>query len=91
MEFLRKEYWNRLPFPSLGIFPTEGLNPGLPHWGQFLYRLSLQRSPLLGIYPEDTKTEKGTHTPIFIAALFAIARTRKQPRCPLTDEWIKKL
>ena len=47
--------------------------------------------PLLGIYPEETKMEKDTYIPLFIAALFTIARTRKQPRCPLTDEWIKKL
>ena len=47
--------------------------------------------PLLGIYPEETKIEKDTCTPIFIAALFTIARTWKQLRCPLTDEWIKKL
>ena len=47
--------------------------------------------PLLGIYPEETKTEKDTCTPMFIAALFTIARTWKQPRCPSTDEWIKKL
>ena len=46
--------------------------------------------PLLGIYPEETKIEKDTHIPVFIAALFAIARTWKQPRCPSTDEWIKK-
>ena len=46
--------------------------------------------PLLGIYPEETKLEKDTHIPVFIAALFAIARTWKQPRCPSTDEWIKK-
>ena len=47
--------------------------------------------PLLGIYPEETKTEKDTYIPLFIAALFSIARTWKQPRCPSTDEWIKKL
>ena len=47
--------------------------------------------PLLGIYPEETKTVKDTCTPMFIAALFRIARTWKQSRCPLTDEWIKKL
>ena len=47
--------------------------------------------PLLGIYPEETKIEKDTCIPMFIAALFTIARTWKQPRCPLTDEWIKKL
>ena len=46
--------------------------------------------PFLGIYPEEIKTEKETCTPILTAALFIIARTRKQPRCPLTDEWIKK-
>ena len=47
--------------------------------------------PLLGIYPEETKVEKDTCIPLFIAALFTIARTWKQPRCPSTDEWIKKL
>ena len=47
--------------------------------------------PLLGIYPEETKIEKDTYTPMFIAALFIIARTWKQPRCPSTDEWIKNL
>ena len=47
--------------------------------------------PLLGVYPEETKTEKDTCIPLFIAALFTIARTWKQPRCALTDEWIKKL
>ena len=47
--------------------------------------------PLLGIYPEETKTEKDTCTPMFTAALFTIARTWKQPRCPSTDKWIKKL
>ena len=47
--------------------------------------------PLLGIYPEKTIIAKDTGAPVFIAALFTIARTWKQPRCPLTDEWIKKL
>ena len=47
--------------------------------------------PLLGIHPEETKIERDTCIPLFIAALFTIARTWKQPRCPLTDEWIKKL
>ena len=47
--------------------------------------------PLLGIYPEETKTEKETCIPLFTAALLTIARTWKQPRCPSTDEWIKKL
>ena len=47
--------------------------------------------PLLGIYPEEIKIENDTCVPLFIAALFTKARTWKQPRCPLTDEWIKKL
>ena len=47
--------------------------------------------PPLGIYTEENKTEKDTCIPLFTAALFPIARTRKQPRCLSTDEWIKKL
>ena len=47
--------------------------------------------PLLGIYLEETKTEKDTCTPMFIVALFTIAKTWKQPRCPSTDKWIKKM
>ena len=47
--------------------------------------------PLLGIHTEETRIERDTHTPIFIAALFTIARTWTQPRCPLADEWIRKL
>ena len=46
--------------------------------------------PLLGIHPEETKIEKDMCVP-FTAALFTIARTQKQPRCPSTDEWIKEL
>ena len=47
--------------------------------------------PLLGIYPEETKTEKDTRIPLFTAALFTRARAWKQPRCPATGEWISKL
>ena len=47
--------------------------------------------PFLGIYPEETKIERDICIPLFIAPLFTIARTWKQPRCPSTDEWIKKL
>jgi len=47
--------------------------------------------PLLGIHTEKTRRERDTCTPMFIAALFIIARTRKQPRCPSADEWIRKL
>ena len=47
--------------------------------------------PPLGINPEETITEKDACTLMFTAALFPIARTGKEPRCPSTDEWIKKL
>ena len=43
------------------------------------------------MYPEKTIIQKDTCTPVFIAALFTIARTRKKPKCPSTDEWIKKM
>ena len=47
--------------------------------------------PLLGIYPEKTIIQKGSCTPMFTEALFTIARTWKQPKCPSIDEWIKKM
>ena len=49
--------------------------------------------PLLGIYPEKTKTlsQKDTCTPKFTAALFIIAKTWKQPKCPSTDDWFKEM
>ena len=46
---------------------------------------------LLGIYPEKTIIQKDTCTPMFSAALFTMARTWKQPKCPSTDKWIKKM
>ena len=48
-------------------------------------------TPLLGIYPEKTIIRKDTCTPMFTAALFTIAKTWKQPECPKTEEWIKKM
>ena len=47
--------------------------------------------PVLGIYPEETKIERDTCITFFSAGLFTTAGTWKQPRCPSTDEWIKKL
>ena len=47
--------------------------------------------PLLDICPEKTIGQKESYTKIFIAALFTIARTWKQPKCLLTDAWIKKM
>ena len=62
---------------------------------RFLKKLGIKPAydaaiPLLGLYLEETKTKKGTCIPLFIAALFTIARTWKQPRCPSTGEWINK-
>ena len=45
-------------------------------------------TPLLGIFPEETKIERDTCIPLFTATLFTIARTWTQPRCPSTDKWI---
>ena len=47
--------------------------------------------PFLGIHTEDTRIERDTCTPMFTASMFIIAKTWKQPRCPSTDEWIRKL
>ena len=46
---------------------------------------------MLGLYTKETITERDTCTPVFNAAIFMIARIWKQPRCPLADEWIRKL
>ena len=48
--------------------------------------------PLLGIYPEDVPTgNKDSCSTVFIAALFVIARSWKEPRCPSTEEWMQKI
>ena len=47
--------------------------------------------PLLGIHTEEIRIKRDMYTPVFIATLFTIARTWKQPRCPSADEWIRKL
>ena len=47
--------------------------------------------PLLGIYLDKTFLGKHTCTPMFVVALFTIAKTWKQPKCPLTDDWIRKM
>ena len=70
-----------------------------PLWktvGRFLQKLGIKPPrdptiPILGIYSEETKIEKDICTPMFTVALFTIARTWKQPICPLTNEWIKRL
>ena len=70
-----------------------------PLWrtvGRFLKKLKIELPygpaiSLLGIYPEKTIIQKESCTTMFSAALFTIARTWKQPKGPLTDEWIKKM
>ena len=72
-----------------------------PLWStvwRFLKKLKIELPydpaiPLLGIYLEKTKTliQKDTCTPMFIAALFTITKTWKQPKCPSTDDWLKKM
>ena len=47
--------------------------------------------PVLGIYPDKIIIQKDTCTPMFIVALFTTAKTWKQPKCPRTEEWIKKM
>ena len=54
---------------------------------RFLKKLGI-KPPYDPVYPEETKIERDT---LFFAAIFTIARTWKQPRCPSTDDWIKKL
>ena len=63
---------------------------------KFLQKLEIELPydpaiPLLGIHTKETRSERDTCTSVFITALFTIARTWKQPRCPSTDEWIRKL
>ena len=63
---------------------------------RFLRKLNIELRfdpaiPLLGIYPEKAMTRKDICTPIFITALFLIAKTWKQPKCPSTEEWIQKM
>ena len=70
-----------------------------PLWktvSRFLKKLKIEQPydpaiPLLDIYPEKNIIRKDTCTPMFIAALFTIAKTWKQPKCPSTEEWIKKM
>ena len=63
---------------------------------RFLKKLKLELPydpaiPLQDIYTDKALIQKDTCTPMFIAALFTIGKTWKQPKYPLTDEWIKKL
>ena len=72
---------------------------GIPLWRtvwRFLKKLEIELPydpaiPLLGIHTEETRSERDTCTPMFIAVLFIIARTWEQPRCPSANKWIRKL
>ena len=76
-----------------------GMQTSKPLWRtvwRFLKKLEIELPynpaiPLLGIHTEETRIERDTSTPMSITALFTIARTWKQPRCPSADEWIRKL
>ena len=64
----------------------------------FLNKLKIElpynsATSILGIHLEKTKTliQKNTHTPMFTVALFIIAKTWVQPKCPLTNNWMKKM
>ncbi|KAF0882632.1 LORF2 protein, partial [Crocuta crocuta] len=63
---------------------------GAPGWLKLPYGPTIA---LLGIYPRDIGVlrHRGICTPMFIAALSTIARTRKEPKCPSMDKWIKKM
>ena len=63
---------------------------------KFLKKLEIelpydQAVPLLDMHTKDTRIERDTCTPMFTASMFIIAKTWRQPRCPSTDEWIRKL
>ena len=67
----------------------------MENW-RFLKKLEIELPydpaiPLLGIHTKETRSERDICTPMFITALFIIARTWKQPRYPSADEWIRKL
>ena len=69
-----------------------------PRWktvGRFLWKLNIQLPydpaiPLLGFNPDKTTIQRNICTPMFIAALFTIAKTWKHPKCPSIDKWFKK-
>ena len=87
--------WRKGNLPTLLV----GMQTSQPLWRtvwRFLKKLQIElpydpEIPLLGTHTEETRIEGDTCTLMFIAALFIIARTWKQPRCPSAEEWIRKL
>ena len=92
-------HWVLVEVSMIFIVTCGLLSLSIPEGSSFLTR-DQTRAPCTGSmesYPvdhqdsEETKIERDTYIPMFTAELFTIVRTWKQPRCPLTDEWIKKL
>ena len=98
-KFINNECWNWCEEKGTLLHSWSKCKLIQPLWKmiqRFLKKLGIKQPydpavPLLGIYPQETRIEKDTCISLFIEALFTTARTWKQPRCPLTDEWIKKL
>ena len=91
-----KRMWSKGNTHSLLV----GMQIVQPLWKsvwQFLRKMGINLPqdpaiPLLGIYPRDAQSYcKSICSTVFIATIFVIARTWKQPKCPLTEEWIKKI
>ena len=71
---------------TFGIWGLEGISVS-----NNVLQFPILRQQYSEIYPEKTIIQKESCTTVFTAALFTIARTWKQPKCPSTDEWIKKM
>ena len=85
--------WRKGNSPTLLLRIEIGITSMKTVW-KFLRKLNIELPydpaiPLLGIYPDKIVIQKDTCTPMFIAALFTIAKTWKQPKRPSTDDWIK--
>ena len=104
--YICSTFWTLLPPPSpyhpsgssqctSPKHPITCIEPGLvTHFIYDIIHVSMPFSqiiPLLGIHTEETRIERDTCTPMFITALFIIAKTWKQPRCPSAHEWIRNL
>ena len=85
-----------LHIPCIPLWECKLIQPPWRTVWRFLKKVEIELPydpaiPLLGIHTEEIRIERDICTPIFIAALFTITRTWKQPRCSSADEWMKKL
>ena len=88
--FTKGGKWRKGNLPSLLV----GMYTGIITMGNYGGSSELPYDPavpLLGIYTDKITIQDSTCTRMFIAALFTIAKTRKQPKCPSIDEWIKRM